>query len=45
MKQSNIFDGLRVRIKKSSGLTDLIGKMGKIVGVPYAGFGGTCVNV
>lgn len=45
MKQSNIVDGLRVRVKKSTSLKDLVGKTGTAVGVPYVGFGGTYVKV
>ena len=44
MKRENIYVGMRVKVKKSSPLTNAVGKYATVTDEPYDGFGGVYVH-
>lgn len=44
MKRENIYVGMRVKVKKSSPLTQAVGKYATVIGEPYDGFRGVYVH-
>lgn len=44
MKRENIHVGMRVKVKKSSPLTDAVGKYATVIGQPYDGYRGVYVH-
>lgn len=43
MKRENIYVGMRVKVKKSSTLTNAVGKYATVIGAPYDGYDGVYV--
>lgn len=44
MKRENIYVGMRVKVKKSSPLTNTVGKYATVIGKPYDGYKGVYVH-
>ena len=44
MKRENIYVGMRVKVKKSSPMTNAVGKYATVIGEPYDGFKGVYVR-
>ena len=44
MKRENIYVGMRVKVKKSSPLTNTVGQYATVIDEPYDGFGGVYVH-
>lgn len=44
MKRENIYVGMRVKVKRSSPLTDAVGKYATVIGQPYDGYRGVYVH-
>ena len=44
MKRENIYVGMRVKVKKSSPMTNAVGKYATVIGKPYGGYKGVYVH-